>query len=447
MPTDDQRNSAATRRDFLKLTGAGAGLLVLPGPWREAFAQELLSMGNFPAGVQGDSVFIGVSVPLTGPFSAEGKDQQLGFELAFEHLNNGKWVGMIPEIKAKGVLGKRIAYGVADTEAKPEPAIQGQTRFLRNNKAILMTGCYSSAVTVALGKLAQREKVLYMAGPAGSDDVTGKDCQRYSFRSQPSTFMASKALAPVLGEKIGRNKKVAFLVPDYTFGHTQFNSMVRFTEPLGWKTVSKQVCPIGTADYSTYLLNIANSGADVFVNCTVGNDCSVSVKQAKTFGVLKNASLVVPTLQPFLAQQLGADVTQGIWGVMDFWWTLAENNALAKLFVDEFQAKHKYRPYWPAHIAYSQIMIWATAVERAKTFHPVEVIKALESGKPMRTSLGEVYYRAADHQLIRPVPVLRGKKPSEMRSPDDYYEVVKVIPGLEAVPAIEETSCKLGEAV
>lgn len=447
MTRDTQPDDSCTRRNFLKLTAAGAGLLALPGGLREAFAQGLTPLGNFPAGVQGDTAFIGVSVPLTGPFSAEGKDQQLGFELAFEHLNSGKWVGKIPEIKNKGVLGKRIEWGVADTEAKPEPAIQGQTRFLRNNKAILMTGCYSSAVTVALGKLAQREKVLYLAGPAGSDDVTGKDCQRYSFRSQPSTFMASKALAPVLGEKLGRNKKVAFLVPDYTFGHTQFNSMVRFTEPLGWKVATKQVCPIGTADYSTYLLNIANSGADVFVNCTVGNDCSVSVKQAKTFGVLKSMNLVVPTLQPFLAQQLGAEVTQGIWGVMDFWWTLAENNALAKLFVDDFQAKHKYRPYWPAHIAYSQMMIWAIAVERAKTFHPVEVIKTLESGKPMQTSLGEVYYRAGDHQLIRPVPVLRGKKPSEMRSPDDYYEVVKVIPGVEAVPSLEDTNCKLGEYV
>lgn len=432
------------RRDLMRFAAANAGLLALPGAGlREALAQA--SVGNFPEGVKGDSVFIGVSTPLTGPFSAEGKDQQLGYELAFEHLNSGKWIGLIPEIKAKGVLGKRIEFGVADDETKPEPAIQAQTRFLRNNKAILITGCFSSAVTVALGKLATREKVLYMAGPAGSDDVTGKDCQRYSFRSQPSTYMAAKALAPVLAEKIGKNRKVAYLVPDYTFGHTQFNAMVRFTDALGWKVASKQVCPIGTADYSTYLLNIANSGADVFVNCTVGNDCSLSVKQARTFGVMKNTALVIPTLQPFLAQQLGAEVTQGVWGVMDFWWSMADKNAIAKLFVDDFQAKHKYKPYWPAHIAYNQIQIWAAAVERAKTFHPVEVIKQLESGKPMTTSLGDVYYRAGDHQLIRPVPVMRGKKPSEMKSPDDFYEVVQLVPGKDAVPTLEETNCKMGD--
>ncbi|EWS55832.1 MULTISPECIES: substrate-binding protein [unclassified Methylibium] len=433
------------RRSLVLSAAAASGLGLLPGAMRDARAQSFPPLGNFPAGTEGNSVFVGVSVPLTGAFSAEGKDQQLGFELAFEHLNSGKLAGKIPELKGKGVLGKTITFGVVDTEAKAESAIQGQTRFLRNNKAILMTGCYSSAVTVALGKLAQREKVLYMAGPAGSDDVTGKDCQRYSFRSQPSTTMASRALAPVLAERLGKGKKVAYLVPDYTFGHTQFESMARLTEPMGWKTVSKQVCPIGTADFSTYLLNIANSSADVFVNCTVGNDCSVSIKQAKNFGVMKNAALVVPTLQPFLAQQLGPEVTQDILGVMDFWWSLAESNELAKQFVDDFQAKHNYKPYWPAHIAYSQMLIWAVAVERAKTFYPPEVIKALEARVPIRTTLGDVMYRPEDHQLVRPVPVMRGKKPSEMKSKDDYYEVIKMIPGADAVTPLDQGTCKMGE--
>ncbi|HEX4510836.1 MAG TPA: ABC transporter substrate-binding protein [Burkholderiaceae bacterium] len=430
------------RRRLLQLAGVNAGLFALPGALRPAFA-EAAAMGNFPEGVKGDSAFVGVSLPLTGPYSAEGKDEQLGYELAFEHLNAGRWAGLIPELKAKGLLGKKIAFGIADSEGKPESAIQAQTRFLRNDKAILMTGSYSSAETVAIGKLAQREKVVYFAGPAGSDDVTGKDCQRFSFRSQPSTYMASKALAPVLAQHLGKDRKAAYLVPDYTFGHTQFDAMVRFTEPLGWKVATQQVCPIGTTDYSTFLLNIANSGANVFVNCTVGNDCTLSVKQARSFGVLKDTALVVPTLQPFLAQQLGAEVTQGLWGAMDFWWTQAAANPIAKLFVDDFLAKNKYKPYWPAHIAYSQMQLWAIAVERAKSFDPALVIRALESGQPMMTSLGEVAYRAGDHQLVRPVPVLRGKKPSEMKSADDYYEIVGTVAGKDAVPPLSETNCKM----
>ncbi len=219
-PASDASPDELRRGMVLSAAAAAGGLGLLPGAAR---AQTYPALGNYPAGTDGSSVFVGVSVPLTGSYSAEGKDQQLGFELAFEHLNSGRLVGKIPELTGKGVLKKTITFAVVDDESKPESAIQGQTRFIRNNKAIMMTGCFSSAVTVALGKLAQREKVLYMAGPAGSDDVTGKDCQRYSFRSQPSTTMASRALIPVMAERLGKNKKVAYLIPDYTFGTPSSN--------------------------------------------------------------------------------------------------------------------------------------------------------------------------------------------------------------------------------
>ena len=48
--------------------------------------------------------------------------------------------------------------------------------------------------------------------------------------------------------------------------------------------------------------------------------------------------------------------------------------------------------------------------------------------------------------LIRPVPVMRGKKPSEMKSKDDYYEIVKMIPGVDAVPPLDQGSCRMGDS-
>lgn len=72
---------------------------------------------------------------------------------------------------------------------------------------------FSSATAVAMEELAQREKVLNMVGGSGSNDTTGKDRQRYSFRSPPSAYMACKALAPVLGKKLGHNLKAAFWYP------------------------------------------------------------------------------------------------------------------------------------------------------------------------------------------------------------------------------------------
>ena len=67
--------------------------------------------------------------------------------------------------------GKEIKFGVADSETKPNVAVQAQTQFIQRNKAIMITGSVSSATAIALEELAQREKVLNMVGLSGSNDV------------------------------------------------------------------------------------------------------------------------------------------------------------------------------------------------------------------------------------------------------------------------------------
>jgi ABC-type branched-subunit amino acid transport system substrate-binding protein len=438
-----RRKTVSRRRVLGGIAAAGAAPYIARSS--AAFAED--TIGNYPAGVQGNSVFVGVSVPLTGAYSSDGADMLKGYQLAIEHLNSGG--GLVPKISTlsgKGVLGKRIDYKSGDTQTQPDPAVQLQTAFITQNKAIMITGCVSSAEAIALEKLAQRYKVINMVGCSGANETTGKDCQRYGFRSQPSAYMGAKALTPVIGKEIGRNKKAVYLVPDYAYGHSVHQSTSQFTkDQLGWTDIGQQVCPVGTADYSSYLLNILNSGADIFVNVAFGNDSVASCKQAKQFGILDKMKMVVPNISPFQAQELGAEMMQGVYGTLDFWWTLSEQNELAKIFVDAFDAKYKYKPSWPAHIAYTQMMCWADAVERAKTFNPVQVIKALEAGHKLQMPLGEVYYRAGDHQQVRAVPVVVGKKPSEMRNKDDFFQIVGLTPGDQVVPPLDQTSCKLGD--
>ncbi len=192
-----------SRRRFVQVgLGATAAGVLLKDKIAWAAAEKHPALGTFPAGVESKTVFIGGVMPLTGPYSSSGKDMQAGFDLAVKHLNEGSQITeQIPSLKShKGVLGKKIETGIADSETKPDPAIQAATRFIRDNKAIMLTGGVSSAVSIALEKLGQREKVIFMVGNSGSNDTTGKDCQRYGFRSQASAYMACKALAPVLGQ-------------------------------------------------------------------------------------------------------------------------------------------------------------------------------------------------------------------------------------------------------
>ncbi|MEJ2382259.1 MAG: substrate-binding protein [Gammaproteobacteria bacterium] len=429
MSDDKKEKHGIDRRDFLKASAGTAGGLLLGGGLgvsRLARAADYPAIGNFPAGVAGSSVFVGIAVPRTGPYSAQGEDEIKGYQLAIDHLNKG------------------TSLANADNQTKPNVAVQAISKFLSDNKAMMITGSVSSAVAIASGKLCDREKTIYLPAITGSNATTGKDCQRYSFRACHFAYTASKALAPVIKKAIGANKKVAYLTPDYTYGHSVYNSMKEFTEAQGWTTANNQLPPLGTSDFSTYLLNIGNSGADVLVNICFGRDAVISTKQAQQFGLLDRMTLVMPYMAPFFAQEVGADLLQGVYGTTEFWWTQAEKNDMAKMFVDDFDKRYGRKPGWSAHIAFLQTMLWARAIGAADTFHPPTVVKEYEKGNTIDTGIGEVHWRAHDHQLVRPVFIIRGKKPSDMRNKEDFYDIVEAVPGKDVMPPPDHFGCKLG---
>ena len=443
---DRKPGSPRSRRDFVQTSLGLVGGLALPTFAGRAFAADQPPIGTWPAGSSGSSVFIGIAVPRTGTYAVQGEDELKGWQLAVEHINSGnELIRRISPKTKKGVLGKEVKYGVADSAAKPNDAVQAQQRFITENKAVLMTGSTSSAVAVALNKLAQREKVLYVTGISGSNDTTGKDCVRYGFRQNFYGQTAAAAIGPVIEKAYGKNKKAAYLTPDYTYGHTVTKSMQDYLAGAGWTTVTNQVAPLGAPDYSSYLLNVANSGADVLINVNWGHDAVLSTQQAKQFGILDKMKLVIPYQIPFLAREAGPDLTQGVYAATDFWWTLEDKFPLAKMFVSEFEKKFGYKPEWGANNAYMSFALWAEAVENAGTFYPPDVIKSFEAGRKIQSTVGEVYFRKEDHQLVRPVVIVQGKKPSEMKNKEDFWTVLEVVPGAGLMQKPDAFGCNLGD--
>jgi branched-chain amino acid transport system substrate-binding protein len=84
-------------------------------------------------------------------------------------------------------------------------------------------------------------------------------------------------------------------------------------------------------------------------------------------------------------------------------------------------------------------------VENAGSFYPPDVIKSYEAGRKLQSTVGEVHFRPEDHQLVRPVIIVRGKKPNEMKNKEDFWEVLEVVPGEGLMQAPDAFGCHLGE--
>lgn len=441
--------SSISRRNVLH-TGAGIAGTALFGSFggvRWAYADDKPAIGTWPAGSQGDTVYIGAAVPLTGTYAAQGEDELKGWQLAVEHINtNHELMKKLAPKVDKGVLGKKVELLSADSAAKPNQGVQVEQTFINQKKVILMTGSTSSAVAVALNKFAQREKILYMPGISGSNDTTGKDCVRYGFRQGFYGEMAANAIGPILVKTFGKNRKAAFMTPDYTYGHTTTKSVEDYlTKNAGWTTVTNQVSPLGTQDFSQYLTNIMNSGAEFLINVNWGRDAVLSTQQAKQFGLIPKMTLVLPYQIPFIAKEAGPDLTAGVLAATDFWWTLEDKFPLARMFVEAFQKKYGYRPEWGAENAYVSFAHWARMVTEAGSFYPPDVIKQFEKGETIPSLLGDVHYRPQDHQCVRPVVIVRGKAKKDMKNAEDFWEVVEIVPGDKVIQAPDAFGCKLGD--
>ena len=72
----------------------------------------------------------------------------------------------------------------------------------------------------------------------------------------------------------------------------------------------------------------------MLINVNWGHDAVLSTQQAKQFGILDKMKLVIPYQIPFLAREVGPELTQGVYAATDFWWTLEDKFPLAKMFVE-----------------------------------------------------------------------------------------------------------------
>ncbi len=174
----------------------------------------ILRSEHIPAGVSGDSVFIGISVPRTGTYAVQGEDELKGYELAIEHINSGHdLIKKISPKTTKGVLGKELKYGVADSAAKPNEAVQAQQRFISENKAMMITGGTSSAVCgrTETSWRSARRCCSSAASPARTTRPARTACVTVS--ASASLDRPRRRRSARSWSRLRQNKKAAYLTP------------------------------------------------------------------------------------------------------------------------------------------------------------------------------------------------------------------------------------------
>jgi len=420
-------NTPVTRRSVLKATAASATVAAAP----MIIPSTAYGYANEP---KGGSVTLGFNVPQSGAYADEGADELRAYELAVEHLNGGGDGGMMTTfsskaLKGNGILGRKVEYVTGDTQTKPDAARASARSMIEKDGAIMITGGSSSGVAVAVQGLCQEAGVIFMAGLTHSNDTTGKDKKANGFRHFFNSYMSGAALAPILGDNYGKDRKAYHLTADYNWGYTTEEAVRTSTEQMGWETVET---PLSQTDFSSYVAPVQASGADILVLNHYGANMVNSLTSAVQFGLRgaqvngKSLEIVVPLYSRLMAKGAGENV-KGIFGSTNWHWSLTDD--ASKAFVKSFGEKYGFPPSQAAHTCYVQTLLYADACERAGSHNPCAVAEALEGFEFDGLGNGPTLYRAEDHQCFKDVLVVKGKE--NPTSEFDLLEIVEVTPAAQ----------------
>lgn len=372
-------------------------------------------------------VRIGLIYSKQGPGAAIGEFLQRGSELAVEQAG-GK------------VLGRPIELVWLD-EPNPQVSQQNIQKLVDENKVVAVVGGNYSSSALAMMSVAAREKVPLILPGAAASEITGKDCNRYTFRTQATVPVQMRGLMPYVSQ-IG--KKVYFLTPSYAFGQDILRSSRAMLKEVGATEVGVDEVPVNTADYSSYILKIRQAKPDVVVGGLVGGDFSNFLKQWNEMGMKDKIPYVAVAVTDTDFWDVGPTASTGIY-IKPWYYNNPKNSPAERKFTADFIKKHGRPPSdksWSGWIAMRSLL---ESIEAAKSTDTKAIVTALEKWK---NTEGEFpfYFREWDHQLVRPAVIVQVKK--NITDKWDFFDVLKNTSATEAETAKafgskEEIGCRM----
>ncbi|HXE24448.1 MAG TPA: ABC transporter substrate-binding protein [Roseiarcus sp.] len=393
--------------------------------WLATVSAALLVSVSPSAARAADKVVIGLIDDLSGPYAdVNGPRAVEGIKMAIADFGGA-------------ALGQPIELLTADHQNKPDIGASKFREWADTKGLTMLLGGSNTGVTLALAPIAKERKIpLFAVGAAGAS-LSGKDCNAYMIHYGYDTTALANGTARTILEQGG--KRWFFVTADYAFGTQLQQAATKVVEAGGGKVVGSVRAPLGTSDFSSYLLQAQGSGAQVVGLANAGADFSNSLKAAHEFGLTKTMKPAALLAYITDIKALGLDTAQGLYLTSAWYWDL---NDKSRAFAKRFFAKTGAMPTYNQAAFYSATLTYLNAVKAVGATDADKVMAELHKTKvdDMFTSDGVI---RPDGLLQHSMYVMQVKTPAESKGPWDFYKLVRTMSGEEAYGKLADSTCPL----
>jgi branched-chain amino acid transport system substrate-binding protein len=198
---------------------------------------------------------IGISLSLTGDFSADGKAFQQGYQLWADTIN-----------KSGGLLGRPVQLDILSDASSTTQVVTNYQKLITVDHVDLIFGPYSTLLTKPSSVVANRYGYPMIEGAGGGPSVFTQGLHNLFDVSPPIANQLDSFAQYILSLPAGqRPTSIAYATEDDPFTQPMIDTARQKLEQGGIKTASYQVYPAETTDYTPIAQKIIASGAQVVV--------------------------------------------------------------------------------------------------------------------------------------------------------------------------------------
>ncbi|HUA51136.1 MAG TPA: ABC transporter substrate-binding protein [Candidatus Sulfotelmatobacter sp.] len=385
-----------------------------------------LGAGTAHAQFSHNVVKIGVMTDLAGVYAdLSGKGAVEAVKMAVADFGG----------KVKGIP---VEVLVADHQNKPDIASTIARQWFDVDNVDMITDLVTSSTALAVQQVAREKNKIDIVVTAAASDLTGKQCSPTGIHYAYDTYALAKGTGGAMVSTGGDSW--FFITVDYAFGLALERDTTDFVKRAGGKVLGSVKHPLGTTDFSSYLLQAQGSKAKVIGFANAGQDTINSIKQAVEFGIPKGGQKLAGLLIfDSDIHSLGLPTAQGLVLTTGWYWDLNdETRAFGKRFYEKLHAM----PTMTQAGDYSATMHYLKAVDAAGTDDPEKVMAKMRE-MPVNDFFAKNGKIRVDGTMTHDMYLVEVKKPEESKYPWDYFKVLKTIPGDEAFRPLSESECPL----
>lgn len=222
---------------------------------------------------------------MTGPGALYGEDSEAAVHLALKHIDDSK---QYPSVDLRVI--------VADSKSKPLRAVQLARKLIEEDKVNLLCGAVSSSVALAVTKIAEANKIIFIGTDHASPRLVDQALHPYYFRLNNGTRQSMWAGAQYIAEHYQSTKDltIGFIGPDYDYGYRAWDDLRYFLRKQNIDFfIQHELWPkLGEKNFSLYINALINDPPDILINGHWGKDLVNFILQAKESGLFNQTSFM-----------------------------------------------------------------------------------------------------------------------------------------------------------